>query len=560
MDKMLFSEFLYQTDIITKNVYQELSKLDDQKAIQHLLDKAYIGKNLLQQIKTGFDKIPFIDLSLTGIADSTHGLIPENIARHHKVIILGEDTKGYAVAMVNPLDQNIITELTHILNRLITPTLARRAEIIQAINISYRKAEKIAELAQRLSKEIHQENTRTVKSNIMGSEQSAAAVELVKTVMEDAYRQGASDIHFEADEEFLRIRLRVDGHLQQHLIPEREVAGHIFRRLKILGKLDITEERKPQDGQRFSTKVDDSIFSSRLSILPTQFGQSAVVRILGEATYYSDLTKVVTDDDVREKLNRYLMQKQGTFLVTGPTSSGKTTTLYSALMTLNEGNKKIITLENPVETSLPGLNQVQVNPGKGLEFSDALRSVLRQDPDVIMVGEIRDEETANMAMRAAITGHMVMATLHTKDVAGTVSRLINLGVDDFLLAAALRLIISQRLVRNICLHCVTDYTLTVQDRSLLDNFFPDTQYKDIQFKHGAGCHQCQQLGYSGRSGIYEVLALDNDMIETLSQGKVSEFNELVKAQVEGLKILDKAFKLAKEGISTLEEVFALAGE
>ncbi|GJM07301.1 MAG: MSHA biogenesis protein MshE [marine bacterium B5-7] len=558
--KMPFAEWLYQADIITKTVYDTLRDKSDTETIQSLQDAGYLGENLLSTLKETYDNCEYVDLSLTPIPDNAADLLPEKSARLHKAIVVGQDNFGYRIALANPANQESVTSLTQILNRLVTPVLARRAGIIQAINITYRKNQKIATLAKRLAEDAEKENTRTLKMNITSSEQHAAAVELVDTVMEDAFRQGASDIHFEVDEEALRIRLRVDGHLQEQLLPQTNIAGYIFRRLKILGRLDITEERKPQDGKRFSTKVGDEEFSSRLSILPTQFGQSAVVRILGDADYYADLTQVITDKDVLDKLNRYLLQKQGTFLVTGPTSSGKTTTLYSALMTLNNGSKKIITLENPVETSLPGMNQVQVNPGAGMEFADALRSVLRQDPDVIMIGEIRDEETANMAMRAAITGHMVMATLHTKDVAGTVSRLINLGVDDFLLAAALRLIISQRLVRNICLHCIADYELTSQDKALLENVFPNFDYKEITFKHGAGCHQCQQLGYHGRTGVYEVLALDGDMIEVLSQGKVSEFNTLVTQQVEGKKILDKALGYAVDGTSTLEEVFGLAGE
>ena len=383
----------------------------------------------------------------------------------------------------------------------------------------------------------------------------APVVRLLQSLFEDAVQIKASDIHIEPEETQLRIRLRVDGDLQEQVMKERRIASALVSRLKIMSGLDISEKRLPQDG-RFNIRVKNKSIDVRLSTMPVQFGESVVMRLLDQSSGILNVASLGMTPPVQRRFEYLIRRPHGLILVTGPTGSGKTTTLYAALAELNQPEKKIITAEDPIEYRLPRINQVQVNPKVGLEFSTVLRAALRQDPDVVLVGEMRDHITAEIGLRAAMTGHMVLSTLHTNDAISAPLRLIDMGVDNFLVSSSLRGVIAQRLIKQNCKYCSQPHTPEHQERLWLDSMEPGSS--DASYQRGKGCHYCNNTGYQGRIGIYELLEITAEMTAPLRRGDFQGFTEAAMASDRYRPLALQALDLARQGITSLDEVFRVS--
>jgi type IV pilus assembly protein PilB len=386
---------------------------------------------------------------------------------------------------------------------------------------------------------------------------SAPIVKLVNYIIEQAVRIKASDIHIEPYSKDIRIRYRVDGQLQEMMRHDVRLLPAIVTRIKISGEMNIAEKRKPQDG-RISIKIDKKDYDLRVSILPTVHGEKVVIRIIDKSGLLKDKESLGFMKEDLIKFENILKSPHGIILVTGPTGSGKSTTLYTSLKELNKENINIITVEDPVESTLEGINQVQVNPKAGLDFAGALRSILRQDPDIVMIGEIRDRETVEIAVRAAVTGHLVVSTLHTNDAPSTVTRLIDMGIEPFLISTSLTGIIAQRLVRKICPVCKTEYTPEPGEISVLDQSAVEEYGGSIKLYRGEGCNKCNNSGYSGRIGVYEIMSISRQLKQLINQGANAD-DIKIQAEKDGMSTLKKSCtRLVLEKITTLEELIRIA--
>jgi len=352
----------------------------------------------------------------------------------------------------------------------------------------------------------------------------------------------------------LRIRLRIDGELQEQVMKEKRISSALVSRLKIMSGLDISEKRIPQDG-RFNIRIKGRSVDVRLSTMPVQFGESVVMRLLDHSDGMKTLQQLGMPEKIEKRFQHLITRPHGMVLVTGPTGSGKTTSLYSALDILNTPERKIITAEDPIEYRLPRINQVQVNSKVGLEFSTVLRAALRQDPDVLLIGEMRDHETAEIGLRAAMTGHMVLSTLHTNDSVSTAMRLLDMGVDSYLVAASLRAVVAQRLIKRICENCKEEYQPSEQESVWINSIEPNTS--TTTYFHGRGCHHCNNTGYMGRVGVYELLELDSAMISALRQQDNDAFARAAAENEFYIPLSVCALDFAKQGVTSLEEVFRI---
>jgi len=379
----------------------------------------------------------------------------------------------------------------------------------------------------------------------------------LQNLFEDAVGMNASDIHIEPDEKVLRIRQRIDGELQEHVMNEKRIAPAVVLRLKLMAGLDISERRLPQDG-RFNIRVRGRTIDVRLSTMPVQFGESVVMRLLDQTDASLELEHLGMPPVMLERFHRMLHHPHGVILVTGPTGSGKTTTLYAALRELNQARSKIITVEDPVEYRLPRINQVQVKPRIGLTFANVLRSALRQDPDIVLIGEMRDQETAEIGLRAAMTGHLVLSTLHTNDAASVAARLLDMGAEGYLVAAALRAIVAQRLVRRICETCTAEYRPDEHERAWL--LGQGRRPEDFAFRKGKGCPKCNNTGYRGRVGVFEYLEPGGEMLDALRRGDTSGFVAASRESGRFMPMIDNALEYAREGVTSLQEVIRITGE
>jgi MSHA biogenesis protein MshE len=387
----------------------------------------------------------------------------------------------------------------------------------------------------------------------------APVVKLLESIFDDAVLMNASDIHIEPDEKVLRIRQRIDGILNEQILNEVKIASALVVRLKLMASLNISEKRLPQDG-RFTIRVKGKTLDVRLSTLPVTHGESIVMRLLDHSHNLLNLDKLGIPDDILITFKKYIKKPHGLILVTGPTGSGKTTTLYSALTEVNTPDTKIITAEDPVEYSLSRINQSQVNEKIGLTFASVLRSALRQDPDVILVGEMRDTETAEIAIRTAITGHLVFSTLHTNSAVETATRLLDMGVKGYILASALQVIVAQRLVRRICENCITTITIDEHQSIWLENTFPSLLNDiNITFKQGLGCTHCNNTGYKGRIGVYELLEMTHATLDALRRNDSPAFITAAKATPGFKPFTVGALEFAQQGITSLDEVMRITG-
>lgn len=495
--------------------------------------------------------IPHVDLEKYNINQAACLLIPEGLAKRYEIIPISQQNGILTVAMSDPLNVFAIDDVTIYSGLDVQPVIASSSEIIKAIGKYYGKQHALNAV-----EEFKKENGASLKINSDNVDQlneevnNAPAVKLVNSIIEQAVRNRASDIHIEPFSQFIKIRFRTDGEMHEAMKTEIGIMNALSTRIKIISGMNITEKRSPQDG-RLTIKVDERGFDLRVSILPTVFGEKIVIRIADKKAFIVPKDQLGFTLDDKNKFDRILKNPHGMVLVTGPTGSGKSTTLYTALSEINKQNINIITIEDPVECLVDGVNHVQVNYKTGLTFASGLRSILRQDPNVIMLGEIRDNETAEIAVRAAITGHLVLSTLHTNDAPGSVIRLIDMGVEPFLVASSLVGVIAQRLVRRVCYNCKQEHIATDEELAALEMDTP------VQVCNGKGCVVCNGTGYKGRIGVFEIMIFTKKHKELINKGCTEE--ELRKLSVEnGMKSLKENAKfLVLEGKTTIEEMIKI---
>lgn len=539
-----------QLDVALEEQRQTGEKLGDVLIRLGFINEVALTGFLAQQFKT-----PFLELKWYRLKPEVIREIPEHTARRCLAIPIDRVKGDFLVAISDPTDLATVDEISRILKKNIRFVAAKKQDILHVIDHVFRKTEQIEHLVGELEEEI--EAFSELESEV-NEENDAPIIKLLNSIFEDSLQMNASDIHIEPDGEYLRIRQRVDGVLQEQVVRGKHIVSALVLRLKLIAKLDISEKRLPQDG-RFTLSVKGRKVDFRISTMPIKDGESVVLRVLDQAQGILTLNDLGMPDIIKHCFSKNLHKPHGMILVTGPTGSGKTTTLYAGLTILNSFEKKIITIEDPIEYSFPRINQVQVNPNIGLTFSSILRSALRQDPDIVMVGEIRDEETAAMALRAAMTGHLVLSTLHTNDAMASPSRLIEMGVEPFLVSSALRLVVAQRLVRRICMSCQESYKPSPEELSFLGALM-EIVPAQIQFVRGRGCVRCRRTGYRGRIGVYEVMELNKRMADALRNHDMINFYSEAKQSALYRPLVYWALDYACQGITSIEEVIRIAGE
>jgi len=502
--------------------------------------------------------IPFINLKQFIVDPSIARKLPENLARRFRALVLEERPGKYLVGMEDPTDLFAFDEITRVLRKDIDLAVVTKTQLLQEIDRFYRKTEEISGFARELEQEI---GTATVDFGALGVEsglEDAPVVKLLQSVFEDAMQVHASDVHIEPQENNLQIRFRIDGMLHLQTQADPKIASALVLRLKLMSKMDISERRLPQDG-RFNLQIRQRPVDVRISTMPTQFGESVVMRLLSQSEGVLTMDKLGMPPDMLVRFRKVMDRNSSMILVTGPTGSGKTTTLYAALTEMNRLEKKVITVEDPVEYRLPGINQVQVNEKIELTFSRVLRSALRQDPDVILVGEMRDQETAMIGLRAAMTGHMVLSTLHTNDAAGTPTRLMDMGAPSYLVATSLQMVIAQRLLRKVCESCVEPYELDPHEREWL-RFELGDKVDQFQYMHGPGCSHCNSTGYQGRFGVFEMLEMTAPLVVAANSQDPGEFSRLVREQMAGRTLQSHAVGHVINGRTTVAEAMRISAQ
>lgn len=499
--------------------------------------------------------LPLIELQRTQIDASAVNLLPEAHARRYRALVISRNGNTLHVAMSDPADLAAQECVFNVLSQYkVELLIASEQSLVEAFDRYYRRTSDIASFAERLQAEHgtrleHQFGNETEQSD------EITVVKLIHSLFEDAVQMKASDIHIEPDADTLRIRQRVDGVLQETVLKERAISSALVLRLKLMSGMDISEKRLPQDG-RFNLTVRGDELDVRVSTLPVQYGESVVMRLLNQSSGVLKLDDVGMDPQTLARFRDLLSRPYGMMLVTGPTGSGKTTTLYGALNELNVPGKKILTAEDPVEYRLSRVNQVQVVPKIGLTFSSLLRSFLRQDPDILLVGEMRDLETVEIGLRAALTGHLVLSTLHTNNAIDSALRLIDMEAPGYLVASAIRAVLAQRLVRKICPDCKTEHHLSESEQIWLYEINPALVLHT--FYKGHGCQSCGFSGYTGRVGVFELLEITADLMDALRANDANRFAALALQQQGYVPLANSAFEFAKQGITSLDEVMKLA--
>jgi type IV pilus assembly protein PilB len=490
-------------------------------------------------------QVPLVDLGLYSIDNDAPLLINEAMARRHLVLPIGRENGLLVVAMSDPLNIQAIDDVRLFTGLAIKPVLALTSELLSMIDRYYSRegAEKAVE---DISKDFNFDQI-SEDADQLSEINNAPVVRLVNSVMSHAVRARASDIHIEPFENDMRIRFRVDGELQEIMKSPKNAHPAVVTRIKIMARLDIAEKRLPQDG-RIEISVEGHDIDMRVSVLPTVYGEKVVMRLLGRSDMLLSKSQLGFSESNIALFNRIIQSSNGIILVTGPTGSGKTTTLYAVLRELNKINRNIITVEDPVEYRLEGVNQVQVNVKAGLTFANGLRSILRQDPDIIMIGEIRDAETAQIAVRAAITGHLVLATVHTNDTASTLTRLIDMGIEPYLVSSSVVGITAQRLMRRICSNCKTSYTPDRTEMDILKIREPVPIYR------GAGCSSCNYTGYRGRVAIHEIMPINAQVRELIDKRASIDHVRSVSIRQGTTTLRENSTALVLKGVTTVEEL------
>ncbi|UGQ48368.1 GspE/PulE family protein [Massilia endophytica] len=561
-EKVRLGEILVQQKLLSEE--QLGLALAEQKRSGRKLGRVFIENGYVteEQIAGALARqlnIPYINLKFYNINPELVRLLPETQARRFRALVL-EDRKGaLLIGMSDPTDLFAYDEISRIVRQNIELAVVNETEVLGAIDRIYRRTEDITDLARELEQEMGDVSVDfgALAAANPGLEE-APVVKLLQSVFEDAAQVRASDIHIEPQEGRLQIRFRIDGVLHLQTQSDIKIAPALALRLKLMSDLDISEKRLPQDG-RFAVRVKNSRIDVRISTMPTQYGESIVMRLLNQGNMNLRLDAIGMPPRILEKFRAIVARPNGLVLVTGPTGSGKTTTLYSALAELNSVEKKLITVEDPVEYRLAGINQVQVNDKIELDFARVLRAALRQDPDIVLVGEMRDQETAQIGLRAAMTGHLVLSTLHTNDAASTPLRLMDMGVPRYMVASSLQAVLAQRLVRVICESCTTPYTPTPTEAEWLKLELNDKVGMGRYF-HGKGCSHCNGMGYRGRTGAYELLELTKEVVDAANDTNPATFLRAAHAQMQGNTLRRHAVQLVIQGRTTIAEAMRISNQ
>ncbi len=559
--RVRIGDLLVQNNVISE---QQLTQaLAEQKKTGHklgntLVELGYVEEQKLLEFLSQQLQIPLIDLNRINVDPLTVQSLAETVARRYRVILLESRERDVLIGMADPTDLFAFDELGRILKKRIRQAVVRETDLLHALDTLYRKEGELNQLAGELSDELAQGDIDLGLMMQTGDASDAPVFKLLQKLFEDAIRAKASDIHIEPEENVLRIRMRVDGVLNEQVMNEKRIGSALVQRLKLLSNLNISEKRLPQDG-RFQLKLKDHSIDIRLSTMPVQAGEAVVMRLLDQSTGILSLKQLGLQGKILERLHKLIRRPHGMVLVTGPTGSGKTTTLYAALNELNKPENKIITVEDPVEYRMDRINQVQINEKIGLHFSTVLRTALRQDPDIVLIGEMRDLETAQIGLRASITGHFVLSTLHTNSAIGTVSRLLDMGAPGYLLASSLQAVVAQRLIRRICPDCSHEYQPDEQEQSWLRTLPGEFDFTR-GFKKGAGCNSCQNTGYKGRVGVYEMLEMHGDLVTALRNEDIDGFARAARDNPGFEPLAAVGVRLSLDGITTIQEVMRISGE
>lgn len=596
----MIEDLLLADGLISKRQYEEIKneRLRSNKPIkQIILENQYVDESTYTKESSKLEGIPFVDPLSLSIPPETVQTIPEEMAKKYTIIPIGKNENTIDIAMADPGDLLIIQFLERSLKLKVKPYASTAASILSAIDREYSKS--LGKDVNRAIEQATETSTKKMTESLHSIDQAKQIIkvspvaQIVSVILEYAVKSGASDIHIEPFETGTRIRYRIDGILQEKFPLPKEIHNSVVARIKILANMPIDERRKPLDG-KFRVVFGDSKTDLRVSTLPTIFGEKVVIRLLKDQKAVYTLKGLGIWGNAHNIFNKALRQTTGIILVTGPTGSGKTVTLATALYKLNSIKVNIITLEDPVEINIPGVNQVQINTKADLTFANGLRSILRQDPNIIMVGEVRDGETARLAIQAALTGHLVLATLHTNSAAGAIPRLTDMGIESFFLASTINAVLAQRLVRKICVDCKEEYAPTedvlkdinntlgeklikvglnhnpFNDEETDDDTRPrdekpgessgELDIKKIKLYRGKGCEKCNQTGYKGRMGIYEVLEVDNE-IQKLAESNAIADNIESHAKERGMiTLVQDGYLKSIWGITTIEEVHTVADD
>jgi type IV pilus assembly protein PilB len=554
-----FTDILVRRQLLSPDQLEEAKGLVQATGVKMQDALIKLEYATLEQIMTAiaeFHGLQFIDLTEVTIPAAVVELVPESVARENFVLPFAQDNGALKIIMSDPSDFDTVQKLQFILNKDIQPVLASREQIVEAINRHYGQTETESVdsmLAEFTDTAIDFTETETVASGTSFEESDAPVVKLCNLIIQEAVSLRASDIHIEPFADRVRIRYRIDGMLVERDSPPRRLLAPMLSRLKIMGSIDIAEKRRPQDG-RIKMSIGNKHFDLRVSLLPTNMGQTCVMRILDRSSIQVSIKELGFAEDDYRRFQNIIKRPNGIFLVTGPTGSGKTTTLYAALNEINRPDRKIITAEDPVEYYLPGVNQVEVKHQIGLDFARIIRAMLRQAPNIILVGEIRDRETAEIAVQASLTGHLVFSTLHTNDAPSAITRLVDIGVQPFLVASSVIAMMAQRLVRVVCPKCKAPDQPS-QSEIKASGLTPE-QLKHANFQRGRGCAYCNHTGYRGRKGIFEMMRLNSTIREMTFKREPTQTIRR-QARLLGMRtLLEDGLQKALTGLTTLDEVLS----
>ncbi len=560
-EKVRLGEILVQQKLLSEE--QLGLALADQKRTGRKLGRVFVENGYVteEQISGALARqldIPYINLKFYNTSPDVVRLLPETQARRFRALVLEERGAALLVGMSDPTDLFAYDEIARLLKKTVELAVVTETEVLQAIDRIYRRTDEITDFARELEQDL---GDSVVDFGALAANpglEEAPIVKLLQSVFDDATQVRASDIHIEPQETRLQIRFRIDGVLHLQTEADIKIATPLALRLKLMADLDISEKRLPQDG-RFAMKVKQQRVDVRISTMPTQYGESVVMRLLNQAGTTLRLDAIGMPARLVAKFRAIVQRPNGLVLVTGPTGSGKTTTLYSALAELNSVEKKLITVEDPVEYRLPGINQVQVNDKIELTFARVLRSALRQDPDIVLVGEMRDQETAQIGLRAAMTGHLVLSTLHTNDAASTPLRLMDMGVPRYMMASSLQAVLAQRLVRLICESCSEPRVPTAAEQAWLRIDLGELVERS-QYFHGKGCSHCNGLGYRGRTGVFELLEMTSRVVAAASDPDPAHFIKVARSEMGGDTMRHHAIELVVAGRTTVAEAMRISSQ
>ncbi|QKY09708.1 GspE/PulE family protein [Janthinobacterium lividum] len=560
-EKVRLGEILVQQKLLTEE--QLGQALTEQKRSGRKLGRVFVEHGFVteEQISGALARqldIPYINLKFFNINPELVRLLPETQARRFRALVLEDRREGLLVGMSDPTDLFAYDEISRLVKRHIELAVVNETEVLAAIDRIYRRTEDISTLTRELEQDLGDVSVDFGALAANPGLEEAPIVKLLQSVFEDATQVRASDIHIEPQEGRLQIRFRIDGVLHLQTEADSKIASSLALRLKLMSDLDISEKRLPQDG-RFAIRVKNQRIDVRISTMPTQYGESVVMRLLNQGGTTLRLDAIGMPPALVAQFRAIVSRPNGLVLVTGPTGSGKTTTLYCALSELNSVEKKLITVEDPVEYRLPGINQVQVNDKIELNFARVLRSALRQDPDIVLVGEMRDQETAQIGLRAAMTGHLVLSTLHTNDAISTPLRLMDMGVPRYMVGSSLQAVLAQRLVRVICESCSTPYAPTPNEYEWLRLELGELVERN-QYFHGKGCSHCNGMGYRGRTGVYELLEITRAVADAANHADPSHFMKVAMAQMAGETLRRHAVQLVVQGRTTVMEAMRISNQ